>query len=83
MGLKEEVVSIRRESLEKITTLIITAFGLVAALAWNTAIQKLFTVLFGAQTDLVAMLLYASFVTIIAVLVTVYLTRMAGKQNAK
>ncbi len=35
------------EVLDKFSTLITTALGLVAALAWNTAIQNLFNTLFG------------------------------------
>ena len=35
------------EVLDKFAELIIVALGLVAALAWNTAIQNLFTMIFG------------------------------------
>ena len=35
------------EVLDKFSELITTALGLVAALAWNTAIQSLFTEIFG------------------------------------
>jgi hypothetical protein len=35
------------EVLDKFSELITTALGLVAALAWNTAIQSLFTEVFG------------------------------------
>ncbi len=78
MGTKEELSEIKRQSLEKVSTLIITAFGLIAALAWNTAIQKLFTVLFGSQSSLSAEILYAVFVTIIAVVAAIYIARLAG-----
>jgi Family of unknown function (DUF5654) len=35
------------EVLDKLGELITVALGLVAALAWNTAIQNLFTMIFG------------------------------------
>ena len=76
-----ELESIRKESLSKITTLIITAFGLVAALAWNSAIQSIFSKVFGSTTDMFALLGYAVFVTLIAVVVTIYLTRLTAKQQ--
>ena len=76
-----ELESIRKESLSKITTLIITAFGLVAALAWNSAIQSVFSKFFGSTADMFALLGYAVFVTLIAVVVTIYLTRLTAKQQ--
>ncbi len=76
-----ELASIRKESLSKITTLVITAFGLVAALAWNSAIQSIFSKIFGSSTDMFALLGYAVFVTLIAVVVTIYLTRLTAKQQ--
>ena len=77
--IKEELKNIHKNSIEKISTLMISAFGLVAALAWNNAIQKLFTVIFGAQSDLAAMMLYAIFVTAIAVIATIYISRITPK----
>ncbi len=74
-GIRERAIALHRNSMDKITALVVTAFGLVAALAWNNAIQKLFTVMFGTQSNLGAELVYALFVTVIAVIVTIYLTR--------
>jgi uncharacterized membrane protein (DUF106 family) len=59
--------------------LIISAFGLVAALAWNTAIQGIFVLIFGPASSVAAMLSYAVAVTVIAVIVTVYLSRLNSK----
>ncbi len=77
--IKDELKNIHKNSIEKISALMISAFGLVAALAWNNAIQKLFTVIFGAQSDLAAMLFYAIFVTAIAVIATIYISRITPK----
>ncbi|AKA48819.1 hypothetical protein IX51_06535 [uncultured archaeon] len=72
---------IKRESIEKLATLITSAFGLVAALAWNSAILKIFSVIFGSSSDLLAMVLYAVIVTVIAVVITIYIGRVAGKMK--
>ncbi len=40
------------EVLDKMVQLVTAAFGLVAALAWNEAIQGLFTLIFGEAGDL-------------------------------
>lgn len=70
---------IRKESVEKISVLLTSAFGLVAALAWNTAIEGVFTAVFGPRSNLEAMILYAVVVTVIAVVVTIYVGRIAGR----
>ena len=67
------------EVLEKIIELMTAAFGLVAALAWNAAIQELFTAVFGEAGNLVAKFFYAIVVTVIVVLVTVRLGRLAER----
>jgi hypothetical protein len=67
------------EVLEKIVQLLTAAFGLVAALAWNTAIQQLFTRIFGDAGDLAAKFLYAVVVTVIVVFVTIRLGRLAER----
>ena len=76
VGTKAEI---KEAMVKNITGLMTAAFGLVAALAWNSAIQKLFSLVFGTAGGLYAMLGYAVVVTIIAVVVTVYLGRVLGK----
>ena len=49
--------------IDKLSALITAAFGLVAALAWNSAIQEIFKEVFGEQSSIPAMLGYAVFVT--------------------
>ena len=71
--------NLKLEVLEKISTLVTAGLGLVAALAWNNAIKKLFEVIFGKQSELVAMFGYAVIVTIIVVLVTIKLGRAVSK----
>ncbi|MFH1408674.1 MAG: DUF5654 family protein [Nanoarchaeota archaeon] len=69
----------KKDVIEKIAALLIAAFGLVAALAWNGAIQAIFKKLFGEADSIPAMLTYAIVVTIIAVLVTIQIGKAAEK----
>lgn len=72
---------IKKQTMHNVVVLVTTAFGLVAALAWNTAIQAFFTRLFGTQSSLLAMLGYAVLVTIIAVVVTTYISKLEVKDE--
>lgn len=65
--------------IEKITTLIITAFGLVAALAWNTAIQTTFQKFYGTSGSLIGVYIYAIVVTVLAVILTIWISRLKPK----
>ena len=76
-------MSFKTEVIEKIAALITAAFGLVAALAWNGAIQELFKLIFGDQSTLVAMLVYAIVVTIIAVIAVILIGRAAAKAKGE
>ena len=62
---------------EQLSQLITAAFGFVAALAWNSAIQKWFE----SQPLLVkgGPWVYAIFVTVIAVMATVWISRVAHR----
>ena len=70
---------------EKVVTLMTGAMGLVAALAWNDAMRKLFERIFGTQGsgDVTAMFIYAIIVTAAVVLVTYRLTRFAERVKNK
>ncbi len=76
----------KKEIIEKIAALITAAFGLIAALAWNDAIKALFvgpcgTEGAGALCALSAggPWVYAIIVTLIAVLATLWIAKVAGK----
>jgi len=74
---------VKTEVIEKIAALIIGAFGLIAALAWNGAIQAVFKQLFGDASSMLAMLIYAVVVTIIAVIATIWIGSIAAKAAKK
>jgi hypothetical protein len=73
----------KSEVVEKIAALVTAAFGLVAALAWNGAIQAIFKKVFGTAEGIGAMLTYAIVVTIIAVLVTIWIGRVSERAKSK
>ncbi len=75
MGSDEKNVKVRIELVEKMSALITAAFGLVAALAWNSAIQNLFNQFFGESQTVSAQITYAVIVTVIAVYVTFVMGR--------
>ena len=68
------------EVLDKFAELITTALGLVAALAWNTAIQNLFDKIFGeAGGELAGQFLYAALITIVVIFATLSVARAAER----
>ena len=69
----------KKDVIEKLAALIIAAFGLVAALAWNDTIKAIFKHVFGTSEGVWSMLIYAVIVTLIAVLVTIQVGKAAGK----
>jgi ABC-type Mn2+/Zn2+ transport system permease subunit len=76
MALKEDVYT-------QIAALLTAAFGLVAALAWNGAIQAIFKQVFGTVDSIPAQLSYAIIVTIIAVIVIIWIARVLAHVKAE
>lgn len=73
----------KQDVVKALAALITAAFGLVAALAWNTAIQEIFKLVFGDQSGILAMIVYAVVVTVIAVIATIGIGRVAAKAGAR
>ena len=69
----------QKEVIQKLAALITAAFGLVAALAWNSAMQEIFRTFFGEDSGLWAMISYAVIVTIIAVFATLWIGKVSSK----
>jgi hypothetical protein len=55
------------------------AFGVVAALAWNSAITALVKEIFGSGGQIISLFIYAIIITIIAVIVMVNLGKVAER----
>lgn len=67
---------------ERLATLILGGFGLVAALAWNEAIQSLFSEIFGSdRQSLFAKFLYAFIVTFSVVLISFWISRFINTRR--
>ena len=71
--------NLKLEVLGKLSDLITAGLGLVAALAWNDAIQELFKKLFGAQSTVLAKFLYAIVITVLIVYITIKLGKIINK----
>jgi hypothetical protein len=73
------------EVLDEFSELIITALALVAALAWNAAIQQLFTQLLGEVAGaLAAKFFYAFIVTLLVIFATSSVARATERaKNSK
>ncbi len=71
------------EVVEKIAALVTAAFGLVAALAWNGAIQAIFKKVFGTSEGITPMVVYAVVVTIIAVIAAIWVGKAAERAKKK
>ncbi|HJJ96964.1 MAG TPA: DUF5654 family protein [Methanocorpusculum sp.] len=76
-------MSFSLDVIDKLAALVTAAFGLVAALAWNSAIQEIFKTIFGEQSSIPAMVGYAVFVTVIAVIFTLWIGFVSNKAKEK
>lgn len=83
---EEKKERLHLQVIQKTYELLTSAFALVAALAWNDAIQSLFKMIFGEAGSLFAKMLYAAFITVIVVYVSTRLasiTKAIQQKNAK
>ncbi len=71
-----ELQEFKRVFKDNFVTLIVSAFGVVAALSWNEAIKEIVLGLFPAKGPLFAKLYSAVAITIIAIIVTYLLSKL-------
>lgn len=69
--------SLTAEIAAQLLVLATSALGLVAALAWNDAIQAVFKEYFPAAGGIVAKFVYAILVSLIIIVLTINLTKLA------
>jgi hypothetical protein len=82
--IKAESSKISREIKERTFGFIITAFGLVAGLAWNEAIQSLINSVFAlSKNSILAKFIYAVLMTLVLVVIAVYLPRIFNKEKTE
>ena len=65
--------------LETTAALITSAFGLVAALAWNEAIKAAIALWLSADDEVIGLVIYALIVTVIAVIATMLIAMALAK----
>ena len=73
--MKESVNNVKNQVMKTIATLITTAFGLIAALAWNEAIKAIIAQFFTAGNGITGLVIYAVLITIIAIVATLLIAR--------
>lgn len=76
----EKEIRLREKLIDEMLKLGTSGFGLVAALAWNDLIKRLVAdyiePVVGENSGIISMFIYALIVTILAVSVTYYLTKL-------
>ena len=77
--INHEVSKFTKAFRENFATLIISAFGLVAALSWNDAIKSAIDTLFPANSNLIYKFYIAIVVTIISVVITYFISKIKPK----
>lgn len=77
----KEIRELKVETLSKMTDLATAGFGLVAALAWNEAIQSLVNAFLPKNSNggIIAQIAYAMIITTFVVIITVKLGKMVGR----
>ena len=83
---KKSESSFHRELIRELITLSTSGFGLVAALAWNEAIQETVNEFITPRipgSGIISKLIYALLITLLAVLITYQLSQLASKWGVK
>lgn len=86
MAKKEGAKQFHKELLGQLVTLSTSGFGLVAALAWNEAIQDFVQQFITPRipgSGLISKLIYALLITILAVTITYQLSRLSARFTSK
>lgn len=85
--ISEKETSFRRELAGQLVTLTTSGFGLVAALAWNEAVQafvkEYIEKYYPAGSGVFSKFFYALLITVLAVLITYQLSRIASRLGVK
>jgi purine-cytosine permease-like protein len=76
---KKTAAKLKAETIRTFSMLMTSAFGLVAAFAWNEAVKDAISRYISSGQGLKSKLIYAIFVTLIAVLVSYQLGALSAK----
>lgn len=81
--IKDISKDIKIEFLSRSITIIIAGLGLITVLAWDEALKDLYKELVHGSESLLGKFGYALIITLIAVIVTVVLTKLLAKRKIK
>jgi len=73
----KRVTGLTREVSAQILNLATSSLGLVAALAWNDAVQAIFKEYFPTGSGVAAKIVYALVVSVLIVIITINLTKLS------
>jgi hypothetical protein len=79
--MKQQAAEVKGQVLQTIATLMTTAFGLIAALAWNETIKAIILMYIPKGDGITGLLIYAVIITIIAVVATILIGRAIAKPS--
>jgi hypothetical protein len=74
---------VREQFLATMIALASAAFGVIAALAWNAFVTEVVKAYLPAQAGLIGLFLYAVVITVIAIIVMIWLGRLAERSGGK
>jgi uncharacterized membrane protein (DUF106 family) len=81
--MRKSKTRIHKEIFKEVLKLSTSAFGLIAALAWNELIKEVvgqyIKPLVGGNSGIISLLIYAVIITVLAVVVTINLSKLAKK----
>ncbi|MBU0569741.1 hypothetical protein KKB40_03090 [Patescibacteria group bacterium] len=81
----EDAKEFKGQFSERLLKLVTSGFGLVSALAWNELIKEFvkeyIKPLFGENSGMISLLIYALIVTFFAVFITYQLSKLVEKKN--
>lgn len=81
--IKDTSEKLKTETNNKISASILAAFGIVVGLAWNDAIQSLISLIPIQKNGVMAKCIYALFITIVLVFITLFFNRIKEIKDKK
>jgi small-conductance mechanosensitive channel len=80
----EKEKNLRETAVSEMIRLMTASFGLIAALAWNQLMQEIVSTyikpVFGKNSGIISLFIYALIITILAVIVTYFLAKFVKKE---
>ena len=78
-----EINQLHRQFIDRLVILAIASLGLITALAWDETLREIFRRVFGGEESLSNKLLYTAIITLIAITVSILLSKFSTKSKKK